>query len=99
MASNVYYLRWTQGPSLPHSSPILPYLPSTTYSCYPLAEVVDGKMIEDIETKIIAKDGTVTRVPRESQGYETSEEEPVEQPRRHDLYGFVDHPQLYKEIP
>ncbi|GKA33618.1 putative reverse transcriptase domain-containing protein [Tanacetum coccineum] len=28
------------------------------------------------------------------QGYETSEEEPVEQPRRHDLYGFVNHPQL-----
>ncbi|GKB30491.1 hypothetical protein Tco_0869892 [Tanacetum coccineum] len=40
------------------------------------------------ETKIIAKDGTITRVPRKFQGYETSEEEPVEQPRRHDLYGF-----------
>ncbi|GJV34796.1 hypothetical protein Tco_1407273 [Tanacetum coccineum] len=26
--------------------------------------------------------------------YETSEEEMVEQPRRHDLYRFVDHPQL-----
>ncbi|GJR65184.1 hypothetical protein Tco_0011249 [Tanacetum coccineum] len=39
-------------------------------------------------------DGTITRVPRKFQGYETSEEEPVEQPRRHDLYGFVDHPQL-----
>ncbi|GKA18572.1 hypothetical protein Tco_0698487 [Tanacetum coccineum] len=55
---------------------------------------VDGQMVEEIETKIIAKDGTITRVPRKFQGYETSEEEPVEQPRRHDLYGFVDHPQL-----
>ncbi|GJY62200.1 hypothetical protein Tco_0462857 [Tanacetum coccineum] len=32
-------------------------------------------------------------------GYETSEEEPVEQPRRHDLYGFVDHPQLQQGNP
>ncbi|GJY61239.1 hypothetical protein Tco_0461896 [Tanacetum coccineum] len=55
---------------------------------------VDGQTIEEIETKIIAKDGTITRVPGKFQGYETSEEEPVEQPRRHDLYGFVDHPQL-----
>ncbi|GKB31362.1 hypothetical protein Tco_0870763 [Tanacetum coccineum] len=60
---------------------------------------VDGKMVEEIETKIIAKDGTVTRVPGEFQGYETSEEEPVEQPRRHDLYGFVDHPQLQQGNP
>ncbi|GJV50783.1 putative reverse transcriptase domain-containing protein [Tanacetum coccineum] len=37
---------------------------------------VDGKTVEEIETKIIAKDGTVTRVPGEFQGYETSEEEP-----------------------
>nr|GEW18915.1 hypothetical protein [Tanacetum cinerariifolium] len=55
---------------------------------------VDGKTVEEIETKIIEKDGTVTRVPGKFQGYETSEEELVEQPRRHDLYGFVDHPQL-----
>ncbi|GJU88022.1 hypothetical protein Tco_1300445 [Tanacetum coccineum] len=55
---------------------------------------VDQKTVEEIETKIIAKDGTVTRVPGEFKGYETSEEESVEQPRRHDLYGFVDHPQL-----
>ncbi|GJW34660.1 hypothetical protein Tco_0057580 [Tanacetum coccineum] len=55
---------------------------------------VDGQAVEEIETKIIAKDGTITRVPGKFQGYETSEEEPVEQPRRHDLYGFVDHPQL-----
>ncbi|GJQ98093.1 N-acylphosphatidylethanolamine synthase isoform X1 [Tanacetum coccineum] len=53
---------------------------------------VDGKIVEEIETKIIAKDDTITRVPGKFQGYETSEEEPVEQPRRHDLYGFVDHP-------
>ncbi|GJT36339.1 putative reverse transcriptase domain-containing protein [Tanacetum coccineum] len=50
---------------------------------------VDGQTVEEIETKIIAKDGTITRVPGKFQGYETSEEEPVEQPRRHDLYGFV----------
>ncbi|GJV09322.1 putative reverse transcriptase domain-containing protein [Tanacetum coccineum] len=37
---------------------------------------VDGKMVEEIKTRIIAKDGTVTRVPGEFQGYETSEEEP-----------------------
>ncbi|GJW26448.1 hypothetical protein Tco_0040259 [Tanacetum coccineum] len=55
---------------------------------------VNGQAVEEIETKIIAKDGTITRVPGKFQGYETSEEEPVEQPRRHDLYGFVDHPQL-----
>ncbi|GKB72098.1 hypothetical protein Tco_0933510 [Tanacetum coccineum] len=57
---------------------------------------VDGQTIEEIETKIIAKDGIITRVPGKFQGYETFEEEPVEQPRRHDLYGFVDHPQLQK---
>ncbi|GJW49771.1 hypothetical protein Tco_0091122 [Tanacetum coccineum] len=49
---------------------------------------VDGQTVEEIETKIIAKDGTITRVPGKFQGYETSEEEPMEQPRRHDLYGF-----------
>ncbi|GKA47638.1 hypothetical protein Tco_0740521 [Tanacetum coccineum] len=57
-------------------------------------KVSGWKTFEEIETKIIAKDGTITRVPGKFQGYETSEEEPVEQPRRHDLYGFVDHPQL-----
>ncbi|GJV23897.1 reverse transcriptase domain-containing protein [Tanacetum coccineum] len=60
---------------------------------------VDGQTVEEIETKIIAKDGTITRVPGKFQGYETSEEEPVEQPRRHDLYGFVDHPQLQQGNP
>ncbi|GJY80356.1 hypothetical protein Tco_0493107 [Tanacetum coccineum] len=55
---------------------------------------VDGQVVEEIETKIIAKDGTITKDLGKFQGYETSEEEPVEQPRRHDLYGFVDHPQL-----
>ncbi|GKC05505.1 hypothetical protein Tco_0997115 [Tanacetum coccineum] len=59
----------------------------------------DGKTVKEIETKIIAKDGTVTRTPGQFQGYETSEEEPVEQPKRHDLYGFVDHPQLQQGIP
>ncbi|GJT99835.1 hypothetical protein Tco_1110174 [Tanacetum coccineum] len=39
------------------------------------------------------------QVLEQFQGYETSEEEPVEQPRRHDLYGFVDHPQLQQGYP
>ncbi|GJX35018.1 putative reverse transcriptase domain-containing protein [Tanacetum coccineum] len=60
---------------------------------------VDGQTVEEIETKIIAKDGTITRVPGKFQGYETSKKEPVEQPRRHDLYGFVDHPQLQQGNP
>ncbi|GJR36148.1 hypothetical protein Tco_1211832 [Tanacetum coccineum] len=64
-----------------------------------LEEVMDKTVFEEIETKIIAKDGTITRVPGKFQGYETSEEEPVEQPRRHDLYGFVDHPQLQQGNP
>ncbi|GJQ98410.1 reverse transcriptase domain-containing protein [Tanacetum coccineum] len=60
---------------------------------------VDGQTVEEIETKIIARDDTITRVPGKFQGYETSKEEPVEQPRRHDLYGFVDHPQLQQGNP
>ncbi|GKF62512.1 hypothetical protein Tco_0182566, partial [Tanacetum coccineum] len=59
----------------------------------------DGQTVEEIKTKIIAKDGTITRVLRKFQGYETSEEEPVEQPRRYDLYGFEDHPQLQQGYP
>ncbi|GJR55688.1 hypothetical protein Tco_1406209 [Tanacetum coccineum] len=55
---------------------------------------VDGKTIQEFETKIIAKDDTITRVPGTFQGYEMSEEESVERPRKHDLYEFVDHPQL-----
>ncbi|GJV52138.1 reverse transcriptase domain-containing protein [Tanacetum coccineum] len=46
---------------------------------------VDGKTIQEFETKIIAKDGTITRVPGTFQGYETSEEESVERPRERDL--------------
>ncbi|GKE91433.1 hypothetical protein Tco_1572528, partial [Tanacetum coccineum] len=38
---------------------------------------VDGKTIPEFETKIIAKDGTITRVPGTFQGYETSEEDSV----------------------
>ncbi|GJT97187.1 putative reverse transcriptase domain-containing protein [Tanacetum coccineum] len=60
---------------------------------------VDGQTVEEIKTKIIAKDGTITRVPGQFQGYEMSKEEPMEQPRRHDLYGFVDHPQLQQGNP
>ncbi|GKA11795.1 hypothetical protein Tco_0691341, partial [Tanacetum coccineum] len=55
---------------------------------------VDGKTIQEFETKITAKDGTITRVPGIFQGYETSEEELVERPKERDLYEFVDHPQL-----
>ncbi|GJW78406.1 hypothetical protein Tco_0140088 [Tanacetum coccineum] len=50
---------------------------------------VEGKTIQEFETKIIAKDGTITRVPGTFQGYETSEEESVERPRERDLYEFV----------
>ncbi|GJY16102.1 hypothetical protein Tco_0386524 [Tanacetum coccineum] len=53
---------------------------------------VDGQTIQEFETKIIAKDGTITRVPGTFQDYETSKEDSVERPRRRDLYGFVDHP-------
>ncbi|GJR07641.1 reverse transcriptase domain-containing protein [Tanacetum coccineum] len=60
---------------------------------------VDGQTVKEIETKIIAKDDTITRVPEKFQGYETSKEEPVEQPRRHDMYGFVDHSQLQQGNP
>ncbi|GKB23555.1 hypothetical protein Tco_0862956 [Tanacetum coccineum] len=62
-------------------------------------KVVDGKTFEEIETKIIAKDGTVTKILGKFQGYETSKEELVEQPRSYDLYGFVDHPQLQQGNP
>ncbi|GJR18703.1 hypothetical protein Tco_0967230 [Tanacetum coccineum] len=56
---------------------------------------VDGKTIQEFETKIIAKDGTITRVPGTFQGYEMSEEDSVERPKEDaNLYGFVDHPQL-----
>ncbi|GJU37007.1 hypothetical protein Tco_1185361 [Tanacetum coccineum] len=58
---------------------------------------VDTQTVEEIETKIISKDGT--RVLGKFQGYETSEEEPMGQPRKHDLYGFVDHPQLQQGNP
>ncbi|GJS84993.1 putative reverse transcriptase domain-containing protein [Tanacetum coccineum] len=37
---------------------------------------VDGQIVEEIETKIISKDGTITRVLGKFQDYETSEEEP-----------------------
>ncbi|GJV76097.1 hypothetical protein Tco_1507681 [Tanacetum coccineum] len=36
---------------------------------------VNGQTVEEIKIKIIAKDGTITRVPGKFQGYETSEEE------------------------
>ncbi|GJS72203.1 hypothetical protein Tco_0705044 [Tanacetum coccineum] len=55
---------------------------------------VDGQTIQEFKTKIIAKDGTITRVSGTFQDYETSEEESVERTRKRDLYGFVDHSQL-----
>ncbi|GJU25732.1 hypothetical protein Tco_1164353 [Tanacetum coccineum] len=55
---------------------------------------VNGKTIQEFETNIISKDGTITRVPGTFQGYKTSEEESVERPRKRDLYEFVKHPQL-----
>ncbi|GKC30265.1 hypothetical protein Tco_1037559 [Tanacetum coccineum] len=60
---------------------------------------VDGQTVEEIEIKIISKDGTITKVTGRFQGYKTSKEEPVEQPRSHDLYGFVNHPQLQQGNP
>ncbi|GKC12930.1 putative reverse transcriptase domain-containing protein [Tanacetum coccineum] len=55
---------------------------------------VDRQTIQEFEMKIIAKDGTITRVSGTFQGYEMSKEDSVERPRRRDLYGFVNHPQL-----
>ncbi|GJW31034.1 hypothetical protein Tco_0047909 [Tanacetum coccineum] len=52
-----------------------------------------------VETKIIAKDGTITKVPGKFKSYETSDEETEEQPRRRDLYRFVDHPQIQQANP
>ncbi|GJX04295.1 putative reverse transcriptase domain-containing protein [Tanacetum coccineum] len=57
-------------------------------------EEVDGQMVGKVETKIIAKDGTITKVPGKFKSYEASDEEMEEQPRRRDLYRFVDHPQI-----
>ncbi|GJW80589.1 hypothetical protein Tco_0144564 [Tanacetum coccineum] len=55
---------------------------------------VDRQTIQEFETKIIAKDDTITRIPGTFQDYKTLEEESVERPRKHDQYGFVDHLQL-----
>ncbi|GJT63119.1 retrovirus-related pol polyprotein from transposon TNT 1-94 [Tanacetum coccineum] len=49
-------------------------------------KAVNGKTIQEFETKIIAKDGTITRVPGTFQGYETSEEELVERLGKRDLW-------------
>ncbi|GJR64091.1 putative reverse transcriptase domain-containing protein [Tanacetum coccineum] len=45
-------------------------------------EEVDGQMVGKVETKIIAKNGTITKVPGKFKSYETSDEETEEQPRR-----------------
>ncbi|GKA89563.1 hypothetical protein Tco_0811375 [Tanacetum coccineum] len=44
---------------------------------------VDGKTIQEFEMKIIAKDGTITRVPGTFPGYKTSEEESFKKQRSH----------------
>ncbi|GJY57682.1 hypothetical protein Tco_0457574, partial [Tanacetum coccineum] len=62
-------------------------------------EEVDGQMVGKVETKIIAKNGTITKVPEKFKNYETSDEETEEQPRRRDLYRFVDHPQIQQANP
>ncbi|GKA22108.1 hypothetical protein Tco_0708070 [Tanacetum coccineum] len=62
-------------------------------------EEVDGQMVGKVETKIIAEDGTITKVPGKFKSYETSDEETEEQPRRRDLYRFVDHPQIQQANP
>ncbi|GJW88609.1 hypothetical protein Tco_0163949 [Tanacetum coccineum] len=48
-------------------------------------EEVDGQMVGKVETKIIAKNGTITKVPGKFKSYETSDEETEEQPRRRDF--------------
>ncbi|GKF51848.1 hypothetical protein Tco_0148315 [Tanacetum coccineum] len=54
-------------------------IPITMWPCRVEEEMtlkeVDGEAVEEIETKIIAKDGTITRVPGKFQGYETFKEE------------------------
>ncbi|GJT02862.1 hypothetical protein Tco_0824031 [Tanacetum coccineum] len=42
---------------------------------------VDGQTVEEIETKIIAKDGTITRVPRKFQGNPMNEFAPHRLPQ------------------
>nr|GEV37319.1 hypothetical protein [Tanacetum cinerariifolium] len=60
---------------------------------------VDGETIEELATKMIAKDDTITKFPRKFPRYETSAKEPVKQPKTHDVYRFVDHPQHQQRNP
>ncbi|GJU22467.1 reverse transcriptase domain-containing protein [Tanacetum coccineum] len=55
---------------------------------------VGGKWILVREMTMISKDGEISKFP----GYHSSEEEeePSEQPKPYDLYGFVDHPELQR---
>ncbi|GJQ99827.1 hypothetical protein Tco_0522812 [Tanacetum coccineum] len=59
---------------------------------------VDGKTIQEFETKIIAKDGTITRVPGTFQGYETSEKSRGNDQGTRKLVEFVNHPQHSKGV-
>ncbi|GKF90703.1 hypothetical protein Tco_0274404, partial [Tanacetum coccineum] len=45
-------------------------------------EEVNGQMVGKVKTKIITKDGTITKVPGKFKSYETSDEETEEQPIR-----------------
>ncbi|GJV37859.1 putative reverse transcriptase domain-containing protein [Tanacetum coccineum] len=55
---------------------------------------VGGKWILVREMTMISKDGEISKFP-EYHSFE-EEEEPSEQPKPYDLYGFVDHPELQK---
>ncbi|GJZ50301.1 hypothetical protein Tco_0604491 [Tanacetum coccineum] len=55
---------------------------------------VGGKWILVREMTMISKDGEISKFP----GYHSSEEEeePSEQPKPYELYGFFDHPELQR---
>ncbi|GJS39943.1 hypothetical protein Tco_0564986 [Tanacetum coccineum] len=46
--TQVYYLRWTQGPSPLHPSQLLTRFLSTIHSCYPLAEVMSSRLFHQL---------------------------------------------------
>ncbi|GKC32604.1 putative reverse transcriptase domain-containing protein [Tanacetum coccineum] len=73
-------------------------IPKGLYPCRIEAKLtkkqVGGKWILVREMTMISKDGEISKFP----GYHSSEEEdePSEQPKPYDLYGFVDHPELQR---
>ncbi|GJX67330.1 reverse transcriptase domain-containing protein [Tanacetum coccineum] len=48
---------------------------------------------------LVSEPLVIEKVPGKFQGYKTFEEVPVGQPRKHDLYGFLDHPKLQQGNP